>query len=70
MLKGALLDDGDFKATTADDCVYVSTDEANYSAFGAHVDDLVGVGSDIGLAKIKSTLTRTFDITAARETQT
>jgi hypothetical protein len=66
VLKEALLGKGDFKATTADDCVYVSHDDANYAALGAHVDALIGVGGSAGLDKIKTTLTKTFDITEKR----
>ena len=41
-------------------------DQDGYSALGAHVDDLLGVGDDAGLQKIADTLTTKFEITMKR----
>jgi hypothetical protein len=65
-LKATLTASDQFKPTTADDCVYVSQDEDKYSALGAHVDDLLGIGDSAGLQKITDTLTRNFKITEQR----
>ena len=62
---------GDFKRTSADDCVYVTQqghpDKNNgYGALGAHVDDCLGIGDAIGLDKIKDTMEKEFEITQER----
>ena len=64
-LKETCTADDAFKPTTADDCIYVSGQDntKSYAAFGAHVDDLLGIGDDEGLAKIETTLTAKFKIT-------
>jgi hypothetical protein len=80
-LKKALTANDLFKATTADDCVYVSQPvtadsiptsspfhqkEEGYAAMGAHVDDLCAVGDDKGLQKIKDVLGDSFNFTEMR----
>jgi hypothetical protein len=80
-LKKALTDENSFKATTADDCVYVSQplhpdapppspplyeQEGGYAAMGAHVDDLCAIGDDKGLQKIKDVLDKSFTFTEIR----
>jgi hypothetical protein len=81
-LKKALTAKDLFKATTADDCVYVSQplaaanpvqsssplleQEEGYAAMGAHVDDLCGVGDDKGLQKIKGVVGDSFNFTEIR----
>jgi hypothetical protein len=65
-LRRVLTTDGHFRPTTADDCVYVNTHEEEYSAVGAHVDDLLAVGCPRGLGRTRSVLTETFEITEER----
>ena len=48
-LKATLTASDQFKPTKADNCVYVSQDQDNYSDLGAHVDDLLGIGDGAGL---------------------
>ena len=65
-LKATLTASDQFKPTTADDCVYDSQDQDNYSALGAHVDDLLGIGDSAGLQKITDTLTQNLKIPEQR----
>ena len=65
-LKSTLTAGDHFKATTADDCVYVGQHEDEYSVLGCHVDDLAGTGDETGLARIRDTLTKKFKITEKR----
>jgi hypothetical protein len=66
-LKKNLTDGGVFRATTADDCVYVKTDQSTgYAAVGTHVDDLLGVGSPEGIDALEATLLKKFKITVER----
>lgn len=59
-LKAVLTSKAEFKPTTADDCVYVTTNSTDgYAALGAHVDDLVVIGD---VAKTANTLKREFEI--------
>ena len=69
-LKETLTTAGKFKATAADDCIYVSgqgepaaNKDNGYAALGAHVDDLTGVGDVKGLAKIEAALGSKFKFT-------
>ena len=66
-LKKNLTSGGEFRATSADDCVYVRTDQSRgYAAVGTHVDDLLGVGSSEGMKELESTLLKIFKITVDR----
>ncbi len=63
-LKATLIQGGVFKATSSDDCIYVGQEQGmDYSALGAHVDDLCAIGTKSGLEKIRKTLSGKFDIT-------
>lgn len=63
-LKECLCNKGLFKSSSADDCVYVSRDRDNYAALGAHVDDIVTIGSlHKGIASVQATLESNFEIT-------
>jgi hypothetical protein len=58
-----------FKASTADDCVFVSTtppSEPGYAATGTHVDDLISIGDSEGLDKLEAELKSDFNITVKR----
>jgi histone deacetylase 1/2 len=55
-----------FRATTADDCVYVGQTPESYAVLGAHVDDILAVGDEPGLAATKEVLSGTFKITEKR----
>ena len=58
---------GEYKATAADDCVYVSTDNnTGVSLSGTHVDDIFHVGDTAGTDKLERTLRSKFDITVNR----
>ena len=63
-LKATLTAQGEFRQTTADDCVYVSgkPSDDDYVATGTHVDDLLSVGTTKGLAKLSTTLKKQFEI--------
>ena len=65
-LKKTLTANNEFKPTTADDCVYVNRDPSCYSALGTHVDDMLGIGDEAGLANISATLKNVFSITERR----
>ena len=66
-LKKNLTGNGEFKATSADDCVYVRTDQSSgNAAVGTHVDDLLGVGCSDGMKKLEDTLLSKFKITVDR----
>ena len=63
-LKKTLLNENEFKQSTADDCVYVSQGtESDFVVLGAHVDDLVSVGKEDGLKKLNRVLRSEFEIT-------
>jgi hypothetical protein len=65
-LNAALTKSGKFRATTADDCVFVTTTPPSapgYAATGTHVDDLVSIGDTPGLAKLEGELRAEFSIT-------
>ena len=63
-LKTTYAANGDFRPTSSDDCVYVSTDHTTgYCASGTHVDDIFSVGDKDGIQKLKSTLESQFKIT-------
>jgi hypothetical protein len=69
-LKKTLSHDGKdgMHATKSDDCVYVTDNETSgYAALGAHVDDLLCVGDDRGLAKVERSLLAKFKITSEKE---
>jgi hypothetical protein len=69
-LNNTLTKNGKFKATTADDCVFVSTTTPagpGYAATGTHVDDLISIGDPQGLAKLENELRSEFDITVKHE---
>ena len=69
-LNTTLTKNGKFKATTADDCVFVSAtppSEPGYAATGTHVDDLISIGDPKGLAKLEDQLRSEFNITVKHE---
>ena len=55
---------GHFVSTASDDCIYtVKSLDTGYAALGAHVDDIVSVGSDAGQQKAINALEARFKIT-------
>ena len=67
-LRGKLTDGGDFKNTTADDCVYVSTGPPDtYAICGAHVDDILSTGEEAGQDAIEAKLRKEFNITRTND---
>jgi hypothetical protein len=69
-LNATLTKNGKFKATTADDCVFVSATPPSgpgYAATGTHVDDLITIGDPTGLAKVETELKTEFNITVKHE---
>jgi hypothetical protein len=63
-LKKTFVCEGEFETTNSDDCVYVTDEKMDcYSAAGAHVDDMVSIGDNKGLGKIRSSLSKNFEIT-------
>lgn len=53
-----------FKASTADDCVYVTKDHSTgYCASGTHVDDTMAIGDPKGVKKLIVTLEKKFELT-------
>ena len=69
-LNTTLTKNGKFKATTADDCVFVSAtppSEPGYAATGTHVDDLISIGDPKGLTKLEDQLRSEFNITVKHE---
>jgi hypothetical protein len=65
-LKATLTKNGKFKATDADDCVFVSTTPPTapgYAVTGTHVDDLISIGDRPGLDKLEGELRADFNIT-------
>ena len=63
-LKETLTGNGEFKSSSADDCMFVGQD--NYAIVGSHVDDLLATGTPEGLQMTDDTLTSTFKITRKR----
>ena len=67
VLRAAMTEDQSLRATTADDCVYVTRDPSTgYCASGTHVDDTVAIGDEKGLKKLANTLEKRFKITSKR----
>jgi hypothetical protein len=71
-LKGAFSKKKEFRSTSGDDCVYVSTvwgkssdDDSTegYCVCGTHVDDIAGAGDADGIKKLIDTLEAKFKIT-------
>jgi hypothetical protein len=68
VLKAAIMKSKMFKASVADDCVFVSADhESGYSALGSHVDDIAIIGDVRGTDKVISTLEKNFTITIQKD---
>ena len=68
-LNTTLTKNAKFKASTADDCVFVSVtppSQPGYAATGTHVDDLISIGDPVGLAKLEAELKSDFKITVKR----
>lgn len=63
-LNKTLTHDDSFRRSTADDCVYTNgqVGDADYAACGTHVDDLPTIGTIEGIAKVRKTLKRDFEI--------
>ena len=69
-LRATITEGGEFKNTTADDCVYVSTGPLNkYAVCGAHVDDILCTGEEAGQDAIEAKLRRKFNITRVDDPQ-
>ena len=68
-LKATLTLDGAFTQTAADDCVYVhdKPGDSDYAATGAHVDDLLSIGTPAGLTRLLTTLTKDFEVTTKKD---
>ena len=65
ILNETLTKNNEFKATAADDCVFVATDPATGpGSIGAHVDDLTCVGTPAMIAKVKRVLGKKFKFTS------
>ena len=65
-LKTTILANPKFSQTSADDCVFVaggSPTDNGYVVTGSHVDDLLTVGTPVGIAALTSTLRKEFEIT-------
>lgn len=66
-LKVTLTADKKFESTASDDCIYVSQSQDveadDYAALGAHVDDMMAIGTSTGLDNIRTTLKEKFKIT-------
>ena len=63
-LKQALYANGEFKSTTADDCIFKGQEqETKYVALGAHVDDLPTTGVPAGIKKAEDAIGRKFKYT-------
>ncbi len=69
-LRANVTADDKYHLTKSDDCVFVSREanptKSNYSASGAHVDDIVTIGRDEGLRELYNTLKKDFDIKMTR----
>jgi hypothetical protein len=60
----ANLIEGGFMPTASDDCIYVTKNvEQGYAAMGAHVDDIITIGTASGLKRAEDTLLAKFKIT-------
>jgi hypothetical protein len=63
-LKEALESSGDFIASMADDCVFITKDhESGYAVLGTFVDDIFIVGDEAGTKKVIAALKAKFEIT-------
>ena len=61
-LVDTLTDQGKFKPTASDDCIFLANDPQTGIAFaGVHVDDIATVGNADGLKKMKETLATKFE---------
>jgi hypothetical protein len=70
-LRATLTADGNFTQTTADDCIYVSTDPVltshDFVATGTHVDDLLTIGAPSGIKNLVSTLEKDFELVVKKD---
>jgi hypothetical protein len=68
-LKANLTAGNAFTQTAADDCIFVSgkPGDEDYVATGTHVDDLLTIGTEAGIAKLTTTLRKDFEITVKEE---
>jgi hypothetical protein len=63
VLREAMQTGGDFRPSTADDCVYVTKDpRTGYCASGTHVDDTTAIGDSAGIKKMIKTLENKFEL--------
>ena len=63
VLREAMQTGGDFRPSTADDCVYVTKDpRSGYCVSGTHVDDTTAIGDPAGIKKMITTLEKKFEL--------
>ena len=64
VLNETLTKDNEFKATAADDCVFVATNkDTGHGSIGANVDDMTCVGTPDMIKKVEATLAKKFKFT-------